>query len=139
MKHVVSVSLGSSRRDKKVSFKLGDETITVERIGCDGDEKLAQALFHEMDGKVDAFGVGGVELYVRVAEKNYALRSGLNLVKQVSQTPYTDGGGLKLTPGARGVSKSRAAVGPTRLSAPGDDAAGLGPLRHGRVAASGRF
>ena len=96
MKHVVSISLGSSRRDKKVEFKLGDETIRMERIGCDGDEKKARALFAEMDGKIDAFGVGGVELYIRVAQKSYALRSGINLVKDVKQTPYTDGGGLKL-------------------------------------------
>jgi hypothetical protein len=97
MKHVVSISLGSSTRDKKVKFKLGGETIAIERIGCDGDEKKARALFMEMDGKVDAFGVGGVELYVRVINQNYPLRSGINLVKAVKQTPYTDGRGLKLT------------------------------------------
>jgi hypothetical protein len=97
MKHVVSISLGSSSRDKKIEFKLGDQTIILERIGCDGNEKKARALFAEMDGKVDAFGVGGVELYVRVKNKNYPLRSGQNLVKDVKQTPCTDGRGLKLT------------------------------------------
>lgn len=94
-KQVVSISLGSSKRDKKVEFKLGDQIIRMERIGCDGDEKKARALFAELDGKVDALGVGGVELYVRVANKRYGLRSGLNLVKEVKQTPCTDGGGLK--------------------------------------------
>lgn len=97
MKHVVSISLGSSSRDKRVEFKLGDETIIMERIGCNGDEKKARALYANMDGKVDAFGVGGVELYVRVVNKNYPLRSGLNLIKEVKQTPCTDGRGLKLT------------------------------------------
>lgn len=97
MKHVVSISLGSSTRDKKVEFKLGNEPIMMERIGCDGDEKKARSLFAEMDGKVDAFGVGGVELYVRVVDKNYPLRSGINLVKGVKHTPCTDGRGLKLT------------------------------------------
>lgn len=97
MKHVVSISLGSSSRDKKVEFQLGRETIILERIGCDGDEQRARALFAEMDGKVAAFGVGGVELYVRVVNKNYPLRSGLNLVKDVKRTPYTDGRGLKFT------------------------------------------
>lgn len=95
MKHVVSISLGSSSRDKKIKFKLGDQTIILERIGCDGDEKKARALFAEMDGKVDAFGVGGVELFVRVAQRRYPLRSGINMVKDVKQTPCTDGGGLK--------------------------------------------
>ena len=69
----------------------------LERIGCDGDEKKARALFKEMDGQVDAFGVGGVELFVRVVDKQYPLRSGLNLVKDVQHTPYTDGRGLKYT------------------------------------------
>jgi len=96
MKHVVSISLGSSARDKKVEFSLGDETILMERRGCDGDEKKARAMFAELDGTVDAFGVGGVELYVRVADKRYGLRSGLTMVKDVRHTPCTDGGGLKM-------------------------------------------
>jgi hypothetical protein len=95
MKHVVSISLGSASRDKKVEFKLGDQTILIERIGCDGDEKKARALYKEFDGKVDAFGVGGVELYIRVAHKRYGLRSGLNMVRDVKHTPCTDGGGIK--------------------------------------------
>jgi len=95
MRHVVSISLGSSKRDKKVNLKLGNETIILERIGCDGDEKKARALFVEMDGKVDAFGIGGVELYIRILDKHYPLYSGLNLVKEVKQTPCTDGRGLK--------------------------------------------
>lgn len=95
MKHAVSISLGSSKRDKKIEFNLGNQTILLERIGCDGDEKKARAMFAEMDGKVDAFGVGGVELYVRIGRKNYPLRSGINLIKDVRQTPCTDGRGLK--------------------------------------------
>ena len=97
MKRIVSISLGSSKRDKTVELKLSEQTIRIERIGCDGDEKRARALFAELDGQVDALGVGGVELYVRVADKQYPLRSGLNLVKEVKKTPYTDGRGLKYT------------------------------------------
>ncbi|MCB0212364.1 MAG: quinate 5-dehydrogenase, partial [Anaerolineae bacterium] len=97
MKRVVSVSLGSSKRNKTVNLPLGDQLISIERIGCDGDEKRARALFTELDGQVDALGVGGVELYVRVADKHYPLRSGVNLVKEVKKTPYTDGRGLKYT------------------------------------------
>lgn len=95
MKRVVSISLGSSSRNKQVDFRLGDTLIRLERIGCDGDEQKAQALFAEMDGQVDAFGVGGVELYIRVEQRQYPLRAGLRLVKDVRRTPYTDGRGLK--------------------------------------------
>ena len=97
MKHVVSISLGSSSRDKRVEIKLGETPMLLERIGCDGDEKKARAMFKDMDGKVDAFGVGGVELYVRLVDKLYPLRSGLNLVKDVKQTPCLDGRGVKYT------------------------------------------
>ncbi len=97
MKHAVSISLGSSARNKKVEITLGGEKIIIERIGTDGDEKAARRMFAEMDGKVDAFGVGGVELYIRLGEKEYPLRSGINLVKDVRQTPAVDGRGLKHT------------------------------------------
>ncbi len=97
MKHAVSISLGSSARNKKVEITLGGETIVIERIGTDGDEKAARRMFAEMDGKVDAFGVGGVELYIRLGEKEYPLRSGINMIKDVRQTPAVDGRGLKHT------------------------------------------
>jgi len=97
MKYAVSISLGSSARNKKVEVTLGGEKIVIERIGTDGDEKAARRMFAEMDGKVDAFGVGGVELYIRLGEKEYPLRSGINLIKDVHQTPAVDGRGLKHT------------------------------------------
>ena len=97
MKHAVSISLGSSARNKTVTLTLGQAQILLERIGTDGDEKEAVRLFAEFDGKVDALGVGGVELYIQLGEKNYPLRSGLNLVKAVKQTPVVDGRGLKHT------------------------------------------
>ncbi|HIC89778.1 MAG TPA: quinate 5-dehydrogenase [Anaerolineae bacterium] len=97
MKRAVSVSLGSSKRDKKVELNLSGEKILIERIGCDGDEKKARRLFAELDGKVEALGVGGVELYVRVADREYPLRAGLWLVQDVKHTPAVDGRGLKHT------------------------------------------
>lgn len=97
MKRAVSVSLGSTTRNKKVELSLGDETVLLERIGADGDEKKARALFLELDGQVDALGVGGVELYIKLADKEIPLRSGINLVRGVKKTPVTDGRGLKHT------------------------------------------
>ena len=45
MKKAVSVSLGSSERDKKVKITLNNEEIVFERIGTDGDVKKAQQAF----------------------------------------------------------------------------------------------
>ena len=44
MKRAVSISLGSSKRDKSVTIKLGDQEILVERIGTDGDITKADGL-----------------------------------------------------------------------------------------------
>jgi len=97
MKRAVSISLGSSKRDKSVTIKLKDQDILVERIGTDGDIEKARQMYLDLDGKVDAFGVGGVDLYLRLDEREYPLRAALKLVEGVTQTPLCDGRGLKHT------------------------------------------
>ncbi len=97
MKRAVSVSLGSPTRDKRVTVTLLDEEITIERIGTNGDVQKAIQLYNELDGKVDAFGVGGIDLGVTVAGRTYPLYDALKLVAGVKHTPVVDGGGLKHT------------------------------------------
>jgi len=97
MKRAVSVSLGSSVRDKKVVVNLQGQEISVERIGNDGDVEKTRRMFTELDGQVDALGVGGVDLYLRLGEREYPLRAALKLVADVHQTPVVDGRGLKHT------------------------------------------
>lgn len=97
MKRAISISLGSSKRDKAVTVQFGNEQIQVERIGTDGDAEKARRMYLDLDGKVDAFGVGGVDLYLRLDEREYPLRSALKLVEGVTKTPLCDGRGLKHT------------------------------------------
>jgi hypothetical protein len=97
VKRAVSISLGSRTRDKKVSITLLGEEITIERIGTDGDVEQAIQLYNEMDGNVDAFGVGGIDLGLTVAGRYYPLYDAQQLVAGVRQTPVVDGGGLKIT------------------------------------------
>mgnify|MGYP001609239646 CR=1 FL=1 len=97
MKRAVSISLGSSKRDKSVIVNLNGEEILVERVGMDGDIAKARQMYLDLDGKVDAFGVGGVDLYLRLDEKEYPLHAALKLVSGVEQTPLCDGRGLKHT------------------------------------------
>jgi len=97
VKRAVSISLGSRTRDKKVSITLLGEEITIERIGTDGDVQQAIELYNELDGKVDAFGVGGIDLGLTVAGRYYPLYDAQQLVAGVRQTPVVDGGGLKIT------------------------------------------
>ena len=101
MKRAVSVSLGSSTRDKKVEVDLLGEHVVIERIGTDGDEVAARKMFRDLDGKVDAFGVGGIDLGVGTPWKKYPLHAAVKLVQDVKITPYVDGGGLKDTLEAR--------------------------------------
>jgi len=97
MKRAVSVSLGSSTRDKQAVINLKHQSIHVERIGTDGDAEKARRLFTELDGQVDALGVGGVDLAIRLGNREYPLRAALKLVEQVQRTPVVDGRGLKHT------------------------------------------
>jgi hypothetical protein len=97
MKRAVGISLGSSKRDKSVKVNLNGQEILVERIGTDGDVEKARQMYLDLDGKVDAFGVGGVDLYLRLDEKEYPLHAALKLVSGVRQTPLCDGRGLKHT------------------------------------------
>jgi hypothetical protein len=97
MKRAVSVSLGSPKRDKKVTIQLKGEKILLERIGTGGDVARARRLFAELDGQVDALSVGGVDLYLRLGAREYPLRAALKLVEEVHHTPVVDGRGLKHT------------------------------------------
>ncbi|MBN1668411.1 MAG: hypothetical protein JW862_15055 [Anaerolineales bacterium] len=97
MKRAVSVSLGSSSRDKHVQVEFNGQPVLIERRGTDGDVEQAKRLYQELDGKVDAFGVGGVDLYLRLDEREYPLRAALKMVAGVRHTPLVDGRGLKHT------------------------------------------
>jgi hypothetical protein len=97
MKHAVSISLGSSKRNKAVEVKLMGETVKIERIGTDGDMEKAAHLYKELDGKVDAFGVGGADLGLMVDDRWYPLHSVQSMVRFIKKTPVVDGTGLKIT------------------------------------------
>jgi hypothetical protein len=97
MKRAVSISLGSSKRDKAVVVNLLGQEVSIERIGTDGDMEAAAEKYRSLDGKVDAFGVGGADLGLLVDKKWYPLYSVNKMVRHVRQTPIVDGTGLKTT------------------------------------------
>jgi len=97
MKRAVSISIGSSKRDKAVEITLLGERVSIERIGTDGDMEAAALKYKELDGIVDAFGVGGADLGLMVDDKWYPLYSVQPMVRYVKKTPIVDGTGLKTT------------------------------------------
>lgn len=97
MKKVVSVSIGSSKRNHRVETNMLGENIIIERIGTDGDKEKAIQLIKKLDGKVDAFGLGGIDMYLRCKDKRYIIRDSIPLKQAASITPILDGTFLKDT------------------------------------------
>ena len=64
VRRVVSVSLGTSKRDKVHDCEILGLPFRIERRGTDGDKKKFKALMEELDGEVDALGVGGADIWL---------------------------------------------------------------------------
>ncbi len=97
MHRVVSVSLGSSKRNKTHDLEILGEPFRIERIGTDGDLNTFAKMFSDLDGNVDALGIGGADLYVVVGSKRYKFKQIAKLVSGATKTPVVDGSGLKHT------------------------------------------
>lgn len=97
MKKVVSVSLGSSTRDHHAVVNLLGEDFEISRLGTDGKLGAAIAKVHDLDGNVDAIGLGGIDVYLYAGKHRFALRDGLRLLEAAKTTPVVDGSGLKNT------------------------------------------
>lgn len=97
MKRIVSVSLGSERRDLRETLYLLGREVELQRRGTDGDVARARRLIRELDGRVDAIGLGGINRYIHLGSRRYALREAEMLAAQAKRTPVVDGGGLKFT------------------------------------------
>ena len=94
-KVVVGVSLGSARRDHEAEIRLKDTSVRISRRGTDGDLTRARDLLMELDGGVDAIGLGGIDRWLVVDGQRYAIQDAQNLVAAVKTTPVVDGRGLK--------------------------------------------
>jgi len=97
MKRVVSVSLGSPRGDKTVAATLLGEEFEISRIGTNGDMAKFAQLVREFDGKVDAIGLGGIDLYLYAGDRRYTIRDAAKLAANAKVTPIVDGSGIKNT------------------------------------------
>lgn len=95
MKRVVSVSIGSFARDSSSEIEVLGEQISIQRIGTNGDLAKAAALIRQLDGKVDAIGIGGMDLYIGWGDNKYIFRDAKKLTTAANKTPIVDGTGLK--------------------------------------------
>lgn len=67
------------------------------RLGVDGDLRAAVALIGELDGRVSAIGLGGIDLYVPVKARRYYFRDAQRMARAAQHTPVVCGAGLKGT------------------------------------------
>lgn len=103
MKKVLSVSLGSSARDHVVQANFMGEAFEVTRRGTDGNFDAAVKLYEEFDGKVDAFGVGGIEFYLSMGDTRWYWRDAKRIRAAVKVSKVGDGNGVKAILAARAV------------------------------------
>lgn len=94
MKKILGISLGTSCRDHKSVIEVGGQKISIERIGTNGDFKKARQLLEEYDEKVEAFGIGGIDITLGFYRNRYIVKDALKLIKGI-KTPIFDGNGIK--------------------------------------------
>jgi len=97
VKRIVSISLGSSKRDHRAESEFCGQRFEMQRIGVDGDYSAAEALIRRLDGQVDVFGLGGADLYIYAGSRRYTFRESAALARAAVKTPIVDGSGLKNT------------------------------------------
>lgn len=97
MKHVVSVSLGSSSGDFVREIVLAGHPVRLVREGTNGDMDRARQRLQELDGEVDALGLGGIDISLSVGGEQFFIGDGLRLAEAATKTPVVDGSGLKNT------------------------------------------
>ncbi|MBE3573462.1 MAG: quinate 5-dehydrogenase [Moorella humiferrea] len=95
MLRVVSVSLGTPRRNYRYRLDLRGTPVLVERLGCGGDLNEAGRLLESLEGKAAALGLGGANFFYQVREYRVPCPAGQYLKQRVKGTPLVDGSGWK--------------------------------------------
>lgn len=96
-RRIVSVSLGSSSRDHVARTTLLGQAWQLERYGTNGSLVAARDMIRDLDGKVAAIGLGGIDISLVAGDKRYFMKDGVALAALAKHTPIVDGSGLKDT------------------------------------------
>lgn len=97
MKHIVSITLGSSQRNYSFTTTVLGQHIQVRRFGTDGSVAHAAELVRAHDGNVDAISLEGLTPVFRVGKARYPHPEAINIAAQARYTPVLDGGVIKGT------------------------------------------
>ena len=95
VKKILSISMGSSSRDHTTRHTFLGQECEISRQGTNGDFNRAIRRYRDMDGKVDAFGAGGVEFYLGVEDQRYYFRDVRRIRNAIKISKVGDGNGVK--------------------------------------------
>ena len=95
MKKILSISVGSASRDHTTVHTFLGQECELSRKGTDGDFDKAVQMYRDLDGKVDAFGVGGAEFFLQVASRRYYFRDIKRIRQAIRISKVGDGNGVK--------------------------------------------
>ncbi len=94
-KQVVTVTLGSSKRDFSFETEFLGHPFQVRRLGADGDTNKAWDLMRRHQAKADAIGLGEVGDHHHVGQDTVTNRETQRLLKVVTRVPVTTGARLR--------------------------------------------
>jgi hypothetical protein len=91
IKKVVSISLGSSLRDKITETEILGCHFIIQRIGVDGDRNKMVQMIKKFDGKVDVITTGGIHINYVTLNRTMRFRETRRYVNAATKTPVIDG------------------------------------------------
>ncbi len=94
MKHVVSISLGSSTQDFDFVTHFLGEQLHVRRIGSNGSVSAAVKLIREWEKKAAAIGLGVLKDHYKVGSRRFIDKDSAKLKAVAKHVPVTTGGRL---------------------------------------------
>ncbi|HNV60814.1 MAG TPA: dehydrogenase [Rhodoferax sp.] len=94
MKHVVSISLGSSSQDFDFITEFLGEKLHVRRVGTNGSTPAAVKLIKQWDKKAAAIGLGVLKDSYKVGSRRFIEKDSARLKAVATQVPVTTGGRL---------------------------------------------
>ncbi|MGC8734748.1 MAG: quinate 5-dehydrogenase [bacterium] len=93
---IVSLSLGSSKRNKFTNLQFENFEIYLARLGVDGDYHLLKKLIKKLqDSDIDAIGLGGTDLFLFIEDKKYIIKDSYELAKLSIKKSIFDGSIIK--------------------------------------------
>lgn len=95
MKHIVNISLGSSRKSASQIIRFDDGQVRITNLGVDFDSQLFETVLKSFDGKCDAICVGYLPPSIALRKGTVRHKMFEVIEKAVLETPVFNGHNLR--------------------------------------------